>query len=862
MSRREQLPKQRLAGTSLFVLAFFFAHLCLAQPTTQPDYLTPDLRARVDQLKNTYRSLPTDAANVGARAALTWDWINAFALAGRYVPVNSTQTVSALMGPRRPPLFNLLLDGVIDELAFFDNHPDGLGPLTATLGPFTAGSYSTVSQTYTVGASPVQTGGSFVLARHFMANFGTWQTERPDGANYVSITTSNPKVSFVATTTSMRGMHGGFRSARENLTFRVASGTLNTGDTVTITWGDSSQGGPGMRMATMSSDRIPLPIYITLGRDQPLLSLPIQPIRVTGTQIAGVAGFAPSVLRPGEPFDLSIRARDRFFNRATGDVPDWQLHLNGENWQQVSADGAITEVQTQIDEPGVYYITIHSVDGKLQGEVNPILVSAAQRDRVYWGDTHGHSGFAEGIGTPDRFMQWARDDARLDYVTHSEHDIWMDDFEWEVLRKNVIDYTEEGRFVAFLGYEWTAPNRFGGHHNVLFRTPQQRQRIPVQHYPTLSSLYQGLRATAATKDVVIIPHAHQAGDYRQNDPELEPLIEIMSQHGNFEWFGRMYLSHGHRVGFTAASDNHLSQPGYTAPIGGSLAQRGGLGAILAPTRTTDAIFDGMRALRSYATTGDRMILDFSVNGTGMGQRIPFVEARKITGRIIGTAPIDTITVFRNDEILWESRYYEGAEGRLGKEVDLLLSFASDSKPHNPGDNPRGWRIWQGVMDVAGAELVSIEPADGNLSIQSADVDAEDNNRVELFTQTRGDTSSYRIKLRGVSRTTTLSFDLLESREEGGGPPIYRRHQRVPAVSFSLDLKDLLEQRTAQFTQVVDAYTDRVSVRRIPTAGQRQVTFELDDSSRVQGDYYFVRVRQANDAMAWSSPIWVGGYDSR
>ena len=164
-------------------------------------------------------------------------------------------------------------------------------------------------------------------------------------------------------------------------------------------------------------------------------------------------------------------------------------------------------------------------------------------------------------------MQWAKEDARLDYVTHSEHDIWLDDAEWEVLRSNVSEFTTEGEFVAYLGYEWTVNNVRGGHHNVLFRNPQNRKRVPAQFYPTLSKLYQGLREQAQPRDVVVIPHAHQAGDYRFSDPELEPLIEIMSQHGNFEWFGRMYLQHGHRVGFIAASDNHLSQPGFFGTVG-------------------------------------------------------------------------------------------------------------------------------------------------------------------------------------------------------------------------------------------------------------------------------------------------------
>ena len=33
----------------------------------------------------------------------------------------------------------------------------------------------------------------------------------------------------------------------------------------------------------------------------------------------------------------------------------------------------------------------------------------------------------------------------------------------------------------------------------------------------------------------------------------------------------------------------------------------------------------------------------------------------------------------------------------------------------------------------------------------------------------------------------------------------------------------------------------------------------DEDDPRQGDDYSVRVRQANDAFAWSSPVWIGGY---
>ena len=823
------------------------------------DYLPSDLRARVDQLKVSLEQIPTTSINAKVRAELTWQWLNAYALNGGYVPVNATQVIASILGaPQIPQAMIAALDATIKEFAFIDEHPDALGQLEATVGPYIAGSSGTIVQTYTVAEEEVQTGGGFMVARHFMANFGAWQVNYPDQPNFVTITSSNPRVGFVATTAPLSGMHGGFRSARDTLVFKVASGTLKSGDQVMITYGHTEGDNPGMTMPTVSSDRMPLPLYVAFREGGLYYSLPIQPVQIVGAFVEGVVGFAPSIVKPGSAFTLAVRARDRYYNRATGEIPDWKVFKNGELWFELPAETAITTTDITLDAPGAYHLTITDSTGTIAGNVNPILVTDEPRKQIFWGDTHGHSGFAEGIGTPERFMQWARDDARLDFVTHSEHDIWLDDAEWAVLRENVQRFSEEGRFIAYLGYEWTVNTLRGGHHNVLFRNPQDCPRISAQFYPTLSQLYQGLRSHCNPADVVVIPHAHQAGDYRQNDPELEPLIEIMSQHGNFEWFGRLYLKQGHQVGFTAASDNHLSQPGYSAPQGGSLSQRGGLGAVLATQRSANAIFDGMKNLQAYATTGERIIVDFAVNGAEMGQRGSFSQQRNITARVIGTAPIDNVTLFKNDEVLWEKSYQEANEGRLRDSETLLLTFSSASNPYHRNDNPRGWRTWAGTLETDGAKLREIKPIDAGFPLQSVIRPQDHPNRAVFSTMTRGDNSSFLLRLDNLERNARINFDLVETKETGGAPTFYRPAQRIAAESFSLNLKELTSGEVGH-VQVVDDYFDRATLRRISAEGPREVEINVTDSSDRHGDYYFIRVLQANDAMAWSSPVWIGGH---
>ncbi len=824
------------------------------------DYLPAELRARVEALKADIERVPSNGANARARAQTLWAWINAYALAGRYVPVNATQVASgALAYPGRAGRV-AGLDAAIRELKLLDDRPDALGTLVAESGPFTVRSFATIRQTYTVGGKDIEPGGGFVVARHFMTGMRL-QADDPTARNYVSIASSNPNARFSKSSLPMRGMHGGFRAPTEMLEFRSTSGHLTRGDTVTITYGDTSGGSPGLLLPSFSSDRLPLPLYVRFDADGLPVGLPIQPIATVGGDVAGVHGFAPTVVAAGEPFSLTVRAQDRFYNRASGAIPAWRVSVDGTVLREVPAgEDAIAMLDgLAFDEPGVYRIAIRSEDGAIAGAANPVLVEKSPERRIYWGDTHGHSGFAEGIGSPQRFMEWARQDARLDFVCHSEHDIWMDDFEWNVLIDNVRRHSKEGEFVAFLGYEWTVANFQGGHHNVLFRTAPGRRRIAAHEFGTLSRLYQGLRSQHDPNDVLVIPHAHQAGDYRLSDPTLEPLIEIMSQHGTFEWFGRTYLRHGHQVGFIAASDNHLAQPGYSAPQGGSLSQRGGLAAVRAASGSRDALFDAMKQRATYATTGDRMILDVALNGVQMGQRAPFADSRSIVGRVVGTAPIDSIAVVKNDAVLWQRDYLTEQQAKFG-DGDYLLAFESPASPFHPGDNPRGWRWWRGEIDVEGARASAAEGVAFH-HVDSQTVDVTDGSSIAFSTYTRGGASAIKLALVDVRRTAKLTLRLREGREFGGGPPRYRTHQTTPARTLALELRNLAD-GALRVDVPFDGYVDSVTLRRIASDGEMDVSFQLEDHGDRHGDVYFVRVRQANDALAWSSPIWVGGHPPR
>jgi len=81
-----------------------------------------------------------------------------------------------------------------------------------------------------------------------------------------------------------------------------------------------------------------------------------------------------------------------------------------------------------------------------------------------------------------------------------------------------------------------------------------------------------------------------------------------------------FLAEGYRLGAIASTDDHLGYPG---------AYREGLAAVLAPELTREAIFAALRARRTYAVSGDRILLDYRLNGHVMGQELPYVRRRDL-----------------------------------------------------------------------------------------------------------------------------------------------------------------------------------------------------------------------------------------
>ncbi len=829
-----------------------------------------DLRHRVEKLIADVERKPTSAATVFRRTDTLWDWGNRFAMDGGVLPADLPLAVALIRFAEAdggevdlPPAIDLYLethlerfDQYVRELALKESEPHAVGELRmSTPGPLIAGATATVEQTYIVGSRGLAPGGGFLVGKSGTGNETRPQNLNPAGDNFVSLRSSNPAATFEPLQVEWNGVHSHVPGKRPLPGFRLEGAALESGETVTFIYGGESS---RLTVPAFSNDELVLPVYVDIDGSGTYLTPALPGIEVVGEpEVHAVRLLAPSVVAAGEPFEITVRSEDRAINRSSGAIPAYEVLLEGDAIARIeAAHGALSVVQgLTIETPGVHRLEVRSVDGNLNATSNPIRVELEPEVRIYWGDTHGHTGLAEGTGSARAFFEYASRDARLDFATLSEHDIWMDDGEWLDLQELTRDFSEDGRFVGIPGYEWTAFRNRGGHHNVFFRDPGSR-RVPVQEATRLPDLYRQLHAIYEPDEVLVIPHAHRAADWTRSDPELEKLVELYSVHGSFEWFANRYLQSGFELGFVAASDDHHAKPGLAPGPVSSVSQPGGLAAVLAPELSRDALFSALRNLSSYATSGQRMLLEATVNGAGMGTRQESAERREIRVNVSGTAPIDSIDVVRNGEIILSRRYVAAP---LGARSWLQVSFESSSQVFGQQvDNPRGYRLWEGTLEVRGARVPQVVPAglDNPLRDQVSRLDPGAGHGARFRILTRGRADSFLVELDGAGPHTLLSFHLNESAESGFAPGI-RPAARIPAADFAIRLGEL-EAGRLDHELPVGPHPDRLSLQVIDPAAALDREFQFVDLDGVRdGDYYYVRVTQLDGGRAWSSPFWVG-----
>jgi hypothetical protein len=112
-------------------------------------------------------------------------------------------------------------------------------------------------------------------------------------------------------------------------------------------------------------------------------------------------------------------------------------------------------------------------------------------------------------------------------------------------------------------------------------------------------------------------------------------------------FVRDALDRGYRLGFVGSSDSHDGHPGCVQEPG---RRSCGLAAILSRTATREAILGALRARRTYATSGPRILLRVALDGEPMGSAVAAAPSRTLAVQVVAPVSLARVDVLRSGRI--------------------------------------------------------------------------------------------------------------------------------------------------------------------------------------------------------------------
>ncbi len=494
----------------------------------------------------------------------------------------------------------------------------------------------------------------------------------------------------------------------------------------------------------------------------------------------------------------------------------------------------------------------------------------AKKHEIVFGDIHNHNALGYGVGSLERSIDIAR--THLDFFAFTGHSRWHDMEPMEGGRENhwlegfarladgwpgvqdlIADANEGADFTTFLGYEWHS-SRYG----------DQCVVFPEDHRPlycpdTVSELRQFCRSEQA----LMIPHhiayptGHRGVNWDVFREDATPVVEIYSEHGNSEhdrgpltYFNhsmggretantaRRALDRGLRFGFVASSDSHNGFPG---------AYGEGLMAALVTENNRRAILDAIWSRRTYALTGDRIEIDLAADGHPMGASLSARPRLELSYDIAGRDELDVVETVVCGEIV--SRDYpefpQSRDGVFGDPVQVRFEWG-----WGPWGDLALERVcdWSMTLSVEGGRLLRHFPC-----LQSGPFDEARRHRFIEVGENRIEVVSYTSR-RGAYRQNPNHSIVLEIAGDAATTLTLQLNQPVP-LSETVSLAALANGSESHFTGPFPAESCQwhriMPLRATGISGMREL--EIPDSR----GYAYLRVRQTNGQLAWTSPVFVG-----
>jgi hypothetical protein len=734
-----------------------------------------------------------------------------------------------------------------------------IGEGTATIEPTvaTVNTPGTWTLRFVVGEHGIPVGGGIRVALHQSRSWGEPQYIDTGAENLVTVLCSNTAAHLEYSPADTQGCFD-WPYTKQIALIRVEETALDAGDIVTVTIGDRTGGSPGFRAArtneTYSVFRVEVcsllyddyfPIYRVI-RDCPRVNI------IPGSAVKAFL-VAPSIVEPGTPFEMSVRVEDAVRNVASGYTGTFDLFLEGKpldsSIDMSPEDAGIAHLRDIVlDTPGIYQFSVKDASGDIEGVSNPVRCAVDPIHGLYWGELHCHTSYSDGYGTMEELYTFLRDVAMLDFAAITDHDVEADSQDntvlemWLAAQHTTTLFNDPHQFVTFPAWEWS-PHRYAvngdhfyGDHNVFFAREDPARKLldaSTEPYNTSEKLYGGL--DTLNESAMVIPHVGGSpAQWDQHSDTWQPVGEIYSVHGSFEGFGRLAVGrYKRKIGFIGASDTHNGQGGGFPPSGvEGHSMHGGLAAVYTSELSRDSLFAALHARRVYATSGPRILIDFTIDGALVGSEVTVSGRPELTVLAHGEAAIWKTDIIRNGKVIHSS-----VNTRTPFDDTLTILWRNwippDGYDRNYGTNPGIPRLnWDGELTIEDAVIDAFESR--SFHLLKDEVTAHTATSISWRSQTRGDWDGLTVTLGETNAATTLHF-------------------RTGPATFTISPREM---DNAVTSMIIDDTTEVAVLRGMPQNETVRLTFKDDDFS---GDsYYYVRVIQVDGEEAWSSPIFVSG----
>lgn len=778
-----------------------------------------------------------------------------------------------------------------------------LGTLECDTQQLTAGQWSELLVTYTIGGSGLADGAWVKGTFKFYSDWALFQTSDPTQDNYVSAEYVPGALAPGQTPATVQSLSVRFdqkgheRPFQKAIIIDIVDGYLNPGDRILVRIGDRRWGSKGTRVQTYVENEFLMRWYLDpVGTSR---FAPIKPdiaIPITPGNASQIKAITPRVVRPGEEFPLHIHTEDKWGN-TTADQQGLKASftiqkagssatLREEALDFPSKGWAVLTQTLSLPENGDYTLTYKAINS--QGKVlasDKDLISASSTlcvPRPLFADLHVHSDDTVGTNSTTYNFSYGQQVAGLDIIGYTANDFNITQEKWDATIDIIKKVNEEGKFIVYPGTEWCGNSAAGGDHNVVFlddpkksipefpfdrngnvaRSFEWNEDGPAELRPGAWPLDEVYAAYARDKDnVLLIPHV---GGRRANlawhHPELERLIEIGSAWGLFEWMLKDAVQRGWKLGVSANSDEHRGRCGGGVPGTAVFGTKGGLTGVLADKLEWKTVAQALRARRTFATTGERLVgLVQTEDGRLQGDEFSIEVEKPIKLRygFYGSAGFSSIEAWdATGKIFDRNLQQEASKAATSSRKTKLRVRWGGARLY---DRYRE-AVWYGSILVHGAVIASIKPFGGITDNPEEQIAHISPSQVAFNTHTSGDFDAVDIFFEGDSLPSSVSVSgSLGGYVKTGNALAGNPHKPQPTFNLTGDSTEL--SRTggtsidikggAELVVSAELLQDVELPRRV------EGTFELPSGAK-QGDeqaVYFVG-REYSGGKVITSPVFV------